>query len=479
MYHVFVQAPDGQPLMPTPRFGRVRRMLRDGLARPVCTKPFTIRLLHEPQTRITQELYGGIDPGRTNIGAAVVDGKGDIVYAAEFESRNREIPKLMAERRQHRQASRRGERLRRKRRAKACGTTTVFPNGRKLPGYEDGRMNLKDIINTEARFNNRKRPAGWITPTARQCVQTHVGLMRKIERILPVSRWTVETNGFAFMKMDDGGVRGVDFQNGRMKGFANAREYVRYLQNDRCAVCGGDIEHFHHLIEKSKNGSDLPENLVGLCRTCHEKVHISLKAGRLSLKKIGKKKKYGALSILNIAIPFILETFPKALACTGWQTSRKRGGMAKSHWLDAACIAVVNQDIDPLNVEVTKPFAIRQFRNHDRSLIHSQRERTYRLDGKVVARNRRRRFGQNVDSLEDWRLTHPRDVGCLCVDPSRRRYNNPDRMLPGAVFVFDGQRYVMSGQICNGRYLRAFGCGKRNFPAAKCEIVTRESLVYM
>ena len=126
MYVVYVLDKDGSPLMPTKRFGYVRKLLKSGQAKAVSTKPFVIQLLYE-STKYTQPLYGGTDPGRTNIGEAVVNQKGEVVYAANVVSRNKEIPKLMAKRKAHRQASRRGERLRRKRRAKKCGTTTDFP----------------------------------------------------------------------------------------------------------------------------------------------------------------------------------------------------------------------------------------------------------------------------------------------------------------------------------------------------------------
>lgn len=66
------------------------------------------------------------------------------------------------------------------------------------------------------------------------------------------------------------------------------------------------IEHYHHIIPKSKNGSDTIDNIAGLCRCCHDKVHKNEKeAQRLQKKKKGLNKKYGALSVLNQAIPFI------------------------------------------------------------------------------------------------------------------------------------------------------------------------------
>ena len=114
MYVVYVLDRQGKPLMPTKRFGHVRRMLKTGKAKAISTKPFVIQLQYE-STDFIQPLYGGTDPGRTNIGEAVLNSKGEIVYAAHVTTRNKEIPKLMADRATYRRASRRGERLRRKR----------------------------------------------------------------------------------------------------------------------------------------------------------------------------------------------------------------------------------------------------------------------------------------------------------------------------------------------------------------------------
>ena len=53
--YVYVISKDGQPLMPTARFGKVRRLLNSKKAKVVKRCPFTIRLLYEPETRIVQE----------------------------------------------------------------------------------------------------------------------------------------------------------------------------------------------------------------------------------------------------------------------------------------------------------------------------------------------------------------------------------------------------------------------------------------
>lgn len=122
MSTVYVLNKDGKSLMPTTRGGHVRHLLKEQKARVVRTKPFTIQLLYETDD-VVQPLYLGIDPGRTNIGVAVVKTDGTAVFTAHLETRNKEIPKLMKKRKDFRRARRtNGRRCRRQRRAKANGT---------------------------------------------------------------------------------------------------------------------------------------------------------------------------------------------------------------------------------------------------------------------------------------------------------------------------------------------------------------------
>ena len=492
MYVVYVLDQEGNPLMPTKRFSHVRRLLKSGQAKAVSTKPFVIRLLYK-STQFTQPLYGGTDPGRTNIGEAVVNQKGEVVYEAHVTTRNKDIPKLMADRAVHRRASRRGERLRRKRRAKANGTLTDFPKGRKLPKYEGGVLVLKDIINTESKFANRKRPAGWLTPTARQCVQTHVNIVKQICKILPVTDWTLEYNKFAFMLLEDGSVRGMNFQNGRMKGFASINDYVRSLQEGHCVLCGSVIEHYHHIVPRHEGGSNTPENIVGLCNECHSEVHQN----KAILDNVGLKKKYAGTSIVNIAMPYIYEELLDMFSekyfhiCDGYATSNKRAGnnIGKEHSADAACIAAIGGNIN-LRYDKEYIFEIRQYRNHDRAIINNQPERTYKIGKKIVAKNRKPRFEQDkkIPAIKDWYAQLCDEVGRqqaraalskVRTTKSYRRYNDTKRTLAGAIFLFQNKRYVLTGSLTNGQYYRAFGQGQKNFPARKCTIAQQKSLVYV
>ncbi len=40
-----------------------------------------------------------------------------------------------------------------------------------------------------------------------------------------------------------------------------------------CEVCGQVAVDIHHIIFKGQGGSDEYENLIALCRVCHEKAH--------------------------------------------------------------------------------------------------------------------------------------------------------------------------------------------------------------
>ena len=485
--YIYVLAKDGTPLMPTKRHQHVQKLLKRRRAYVVEHVPFVIRLKYDGPKNV-QPLFGGTDPGRTNIGNAVVTADGTVVYKDHVTTRNREIAKLMKERKGFRQASRRGERLARKRLAKRLGTTMKGVLERKLPGYGEGTVQVKDIINTEARFNNRKRPAGWITPSVRQLIQTHMNMIRRIRKFLPVGTWTLEINKFAFMQLDDGSVYGADFQNGKLRGYRDAKDYVWHMQDGKCLCCGKKIEHYHHLVPRHKGGSDIWYNIAGLCGDCHAKVHRK----ELSLEARGKKKRYAGTSVPNQAIPYIAmgltKMVPEFNTCTGKDTkgSRERFSVKKTHADDAVCIAMYGTDA-PKVTDLVPTYEVQQFRRHDRALINNQRERTYYAmrmqDGKMkrvaVAKNRKPRFEQKGPSLADAGLSR-QEISRLEVKKSIRYYNEPGRLMPGAEFFYNGKRYIMTGQLSGGAYLRAAGQGKTNFRRADCRIVRKNrGLVYV
>ena len=114
--YVYVLSRKGRPLMPTTRLGKVRKLLKSGKAVPVCNEPFTIRLKYDTED-IVQDLYFGQDTGRENIGVAVSNGKGECVFRANVETKNKQIRQEMDSRRGYRVARRLHKRQSKQRKA--------------------------------------------------------------------------------------------------------------------------------------------------------------------------------------------------------------------------------------------------------------------------------------------------------------------------------------------------------------------------
>lgn len=234
-----------------------------------------------------------------------------------------------------------------------------------------------------------------------------------------------------------------------------AKPWKNFRTEDVFCVANAAHEHDHHLVPRSKGGSDTIANMAGLCEHCHTLVHTDQTAAeKLETIKAGQNKTYGVLSVLNQIIPYLVEALSKKFngnirLVSGWETKqfRDENYIDKDHGIDAYCIAVIGQHPKKIDVPETH-FQIRQFRRHDRARIKSQTERTYRLDGEKVAINRRKQLEQKTDSLEDWyqkmaayygRQQADRMRSKLQVQRSTRRYNNPNRAAAGNSFCISGK----------------------------------------
>ena len=80
---VYVLGCNGKPLMPTKRYGKVRRILKDGRAKVVKAKPFTIKLTYET-TNYTQPVTLGLDAGYKTVGFSAAT-KDQELIVGEYE----------------------------------------------------------------------------------------------------------------------------------------------------------------------------------------------------------------------------------------------------------------------------------------------------------------------------------------------------------------------------------------------------------
>src|SRR5574344_883782 len=310
---VYVLDINNRPLMPTKRFGKVRRMLRDGKAKVVRREPFTIKLLYEPKTNVVQSVTLGVDTGSDKIGTAAI-ANNTVVYASEVQIRN-DISKKMDKRR----ASRRDRRNRKTRYRK--------------PRF----LNRKNSIKKD-RFS----------PTMVSKINSHIREIEFIKSILPVSTLVLETGTFDphLLKMQEEGKPfnlHWGYQKGPNYGFGNAKAACLNRDNYTCQCCKtkkGTL-NAHHIVYRSNGGADTLDNLIILCEECHQKLHDNkLKDFEAKLK--GKRK--GTLkhaTQMNSIRKQLLRQYPEAIETFGFVTKENRQflGLPKSHVIDACVIA--------------------------------------------------------------------------------------------------------------------------------------------
>ena len=257
-----------------------------------------------------QDLTHGIDSGSGKIGSAVTNGKNEVLYLSEVEVRN-DITEKMIQRSKYR-------RMRRNRKTR----------------YREPRwLNRKNSIK-----NNR------FSPTMKSKIDSHLKEIRFVRLIFPISKTTIETGTFDPHALKNPEVLNnpILYQQGVNYGFANTKAYVlnrdNYkCQNKKCKTKDKRL-HVHHIIFRCNGGSDEPENLITLCKTCHDNLHD----GILILNLTGKKK--GTLSHatqMNSIRLQLLKSVPEAQETFGFITKEHRQimGLPKEHYYDAVAIA--------------------------------------------------------------------------------------------------------------------------------------------
>lgn len=315
---VYVLNTHGHPLMPTKRFGKVRRMLRDDQAKVVRREPFTIKLLYEPETNVVQPATLGVDTGSSKVGVAAIS-NGKVLYSSEVEIRN-DIKKKMDTRR----ANRRNRRNRKTR-------------YRKPKFLNRGNSTKKD------RFS----------PTMRSKINSHIREIEFVKSIVPVNTLVLETGTFDphLLKMEGQPFnRHWGYQKGLNYGFGNAKAACLNRDNYTCQCCGtkkGTL-HVHHIIYRRNGGADTLDNLIILCEKCHKLLHEG-KLVEFELKLKGKKK--GQLkhaTQMNSIRKQLLRHYPDAIETFGFITkeNRQKLGLDKTHIIDACVVASQGEKFD-------------------------------------------------------------------------------------------------------------------------------------
>ena len=179
---------------------------------------------------------------------------------------------------------------------------------------------------------------GRLAPSIKSKVESHLREKVFVESILPVTEWIVETASFDIHKINNPNANGKNYQDGNQKGFYNIKAYILNRDNYKCQS-RQKVEHskklnVHHIVFRSKGGTNTPDNLITLCKNCHKNLHagkFELKTGRSRTKhatEVGVVK-----SQLKNCWDF-KETF-------GYETKYFREQILKldkAHYLDAVAI---------------------------------------------------------------------------------------------------------------------------------------------
>lgn len=316
--------------MPTMSHAMVRRLLDRDRAHVILDEPFTIQLDYET-TEITQDIDAGMDCGTSHVGLSATS-HGQELFSAEVELRT-DISKCIATRKEARRTRR----------------------------YRKTRYR-------KPRFDNRKRKEGWRAPSVEHTIEAHQRLMNCVHKILPVSKVIIEVAPFDIQKLKNPNIQGEEYQQGEQQGFWNVREFVLYRDNHVCQCCHGKTKdkvlNVHH-IESRKTGGDSPDNLITLCKSCHDAIH----QGKIQFNVKRKTQSYRDASQMSIMRWEIYNRAKKLWNNVHFtygyitKSMRKEASLAKSHVNDARAISG-----DAQATPCSETWKIRQVRNHTRSL---------------------------------------------------------------------------------------------------------------
>ena len=293
---VYVISINGKTLMPSSS-SKVRKLLRKGLAKVVRRNPFTIQLLI-PCREETQEVVCKIDSGYKHIGFSCTSKKQELI-SGEVELENKTSKRLIER--------------------------TMYRRGRR-----------NKLWYRQPRFSNRTRKENWLPPSIERNYQTHLNLIKRLEKILPISKRIIEVGNFDIQKLENPEIKEEEYQQGSLFGYQNMKAFLFAREKGKCQLCGKEAEGkmvLHHLKHRNETGTNKPSHMALLHENCHKELH------KKGLKIKFQNKEYKESTFMNI----IKWRFKNDLDCRltfGYKTfcNRRELKLEKTHYNDAFCI---------------------------------------------------------------------------------------------------------------------------------------------
>lgn len=394
-----------------------RRLLKNGQAAVWRTYPFTIILKKTvPSDEIITEPYTlSWDPGSKVSGLSIVANSGEVVYAAEVHHRGGKQKGGISWALTQRAGYRRGRRTRnlrhrssrwenRKRKVPVLtengwqyqkatapeGTdktksqndfnrvsTAKFLDKRyrweRLPRTKGNKRQKKRWRRTRIR-DQRVADTGWVAPSLMSRVFNLETWTRRLRNVYPITQLAIEDVKFDMQLLENPDIHGMEYSHGTLHG-REIDEYLLELTGRKCAYCGkhGVPLTTDHIFPRGKGGSDRPDNLTKACYPCNQKKgslygkELEEKLGAAFAKKVqaaARKSKKGLSLSDAAAVNTIRWKLFETLKATGLPVIRGTGGktahhrnlagLPKTHYYDAAAVALIPKKPKSLQVAIIK-----------------------------------------------------------------------------------------------------------------------------
>ena len=305
---VFILNKNKQPLSPCSEVV-ARRLLDNGKAVVHKLYPFTVRLKELKNSEDKSEYRLKIDYGSRHTGLAILRNS-NVIWLGVLHHK-----------------------------------TTIKSNMDSRRSLRKGRRS-RHTRYRPARFDNRRRQEGWLSPSLQSRVDNIMNLLKKIRRLCPITHISYENVKFDTQLMQNPEISGVVYQQGTLQGY-EVREYLLEKWHRKCAYCSAEnipLE-IEHIIPRSRGGSDRISNLTIACHVCNDTkgTMTAEEFGHPNIQAQVKQSLKDATLVTSTrwALYDALIATGLPVECgTGGRTkfNRTNLGLPKDHHFDAICV---------------------------------------------------------------------------------------------------------------------------------------------
>ena len=304
---VFVIDTDKKPLAPC-HPAKARKLLKAGKAAVWRNIPFTIILRKAAGSDASVDTRLKIDYGSRHTGLSILQG-GTVVWLGVLDHRT-VIKKRLSDRRAHRR-------------------------------FRRGKLRYRI-----PRFDNRRRPAGWLPPSLQSRVDNIKAVVHKLQYVCPITAISYENCRFDTQFMRNPEISGVEYQRGELYGY-EVKEYLLEKYGHKCCYCHAEnipLE-IEHIIPKSRHGSDRVDNLAIACHNCNQRKG-NMTAAEFGYPEIQAQARQtlrdaALVTATRWAVYNQLKKTGLPIECgSGARTkmNRTKLGLPKEHYYDACCV---------------------------------------------------------------------------------------------------------------------------------------------